>query len=1085
MKSQASDRASAIFFALSTVAPDQRPRVLDEQCAGNPALREEVERLLETLADVPSFVSPVDRRASVHHDGVSLSTGTVVGDFIVVRQIGAGGTGVVHLAHQQHPPRVVALKVLRREFLASAVQRRFEIEAELLGQLQHPGIAQIYAAHPGDEATPPFIAMELVNGPPITEYADAHQLSVRDRVELLAKVSAAVEHAHQRGVIHRDLKPGNILVGEDGQPKVLDFGVARRVDVPATLATETGQLLGTLAYMSPEQVQAVPGSIDTRTDVHALGVILFRLLAGRLPYGVGDPSLPELARRIVEDEPTRLGSIDATLKGDLEIIVARAMAKDKERRYPSAAGLAADLQRYLAGQPIAASADSAWYTLRRQLGRYRLALALAASAVVAVASLAFYATVQRARADRTNIELEAQLAANTIERGRLISVSGNHPAAEELVWREMFRRPDSQHARWTLWEIYSRDPTLWTRTEHEKAIQSVRFSPDGRLLVTGGYYDGELHIVDVQSRELVRRLVPSIVSPVMRALFTAAGKAVVIGSGDGSIRVWDVGSGTLQRELVKVAPGFRDLAIADDGAYALVATDSGLRVWSLISGEEAEGFSTLVPQASAIAAHLSGTVAIIGDDQGTLTAVDIVRRTRIWQQVRAHNTRILGVAISPDERQVVSGELNGFVRLRSAADGSVIRTFPAENGSVRNFSFDAAGTRLAVAGQWRTRVWELGDAAASPRDFGGTEGAADVALAPDGRLMATCAGIIGLLRVWDLVADSRLDHWTAHRGRVNGLVLDAANNRFITAGSDGVLSLRDMGQPDRSIAVHAGGAIRALAASADGRWLATVGTPAATAVWDAQNGRRVAELTGARGARAVAFVDDDRRIVVGEGDGTVKMWDWANGAASNPRTIRSGSPGNNEVLVVASDRQHLFVGDASHDLVELDLATGRTLRRFTTTAAPFSVVIVPGRRLLAAGTYVGSVDAWALDTGQKLAGLKGPTAIVYGLDVSPDGTLIAGTSRDGSTRLWDLSGQPLATIATRTAGGLQVRFLPDGRRVAIAYDDGEMEVRSLDYFFQHAAGQAQYQLRLSRQAGEVFPRENDVLAWSRAILSKK
>ena len=1077
MKSHASDRASAIFFALSTVAPEERRRVLDERCGGDPALREEVERLLETLADVPSFVSPVDRRASVHHDGVSLPAGTVIGDFIVVRQIGAGGTGVVHLAHQQHPPRVVALKVLRREFLASAVQRRFEIEAELLGQLQHPGIAQIYAAHPGDETTPPFIAMELVNGPPITEYADAHQLSVRDRVELLAKVSAAVEHAHQRGVIHRDLKPGNILVGEDGQPKVLDFGVARRIDVPATLATETGQLLGTVAYMSPEQVQAVPGSIDTRTDVHALGVILFRLLAGRLPYGLGDPSLPELARRIVEDEPTRLGSIDATLKGDLEVIVARAMAKDKERRYPSAAGLAADLQRYLAGQPIAASADSAWYTLRRQLGRYRLALALTATAVVAVAGLAFYANVQRARADRTNLELEAQLAANTIERGRLISVGGNHPAAEEVVWRELFTRPDSRHARWTLWEIYSREPTLWTRLEHELAVRPVRFSPDGRLLATGGYYDGEMHVIDVASRRTVKRFVTDPPSGVLRVLFTDDGSTLVSGSMDGSIRLWDIASGSVRR-TIRDAPSLRDLQISGDGAYAAVTSTKGLHVWPLAAGPDAAAYTLDIDRAAVVAVH--GSLAMVGDDSGILTAVDLAQRSRLWQ-TRAHETQILAVACSPDGRQVVSGELNGFVRLRQVADGTVVRTFARENGSVRNFSFNAAGTLLAVAGQWRTRLWQLDDVSTPPRDFAGTEGAADVALAPDGKLMATSAGRVGLVRVWDLAADSRLAHWSAHRGRISGLAFDGSTNAMITAGADGVLVIRRIDRPDSPLTVEAGGPIRGMAASADKRWVVTVGNEASSAVWDTRDGRRIADLKGTGSARAVVFADGDRRIVVGEGNGAVKVWDWIDGAVGNARTLMSAKT---EVLALAVHEGRLVVADAEHGLRVVDFATGRTLQTLKTSAAPFSLAFTPDRRLLA-GTYVGTVDMWAFASGQKLTGLRGPTAIVYDMDISPDGSLLVGTSRDGSTRLWDLSGQALATVATRSAGGWRVRFLPDGRRIAIAYDDGEVEIRSLDYFFAHAAGQAEYQLQLFRQAGETFPRADDVLAWSRAILAEK
>ena len=350
--------------------------------------------------------------------------------------------------------------------------------------------------------------MELVNGPPVTEFADSHKLRVNDRVELTARIADAVQHAHQRGIIHRDLKPGNILVAEDGQPKILDFGVARRLEQvsPATIATETGQLVGTLAYMSPEQIQAIPDGIDTRTDIHALGVILFRLLTGRLPFSHDDPPLPELARRIAQDDATRIGAIDPSLRGDLEIIVARALAKEKERRYSSAASFANDLRRFLAGQPISASSDSAWYVVRRQMRRYRLAFAFSAATLVIVSALAVYAFRQRSLLNDSNQRLEAQLATSMIERGRLLSQNGNQPVAEELVWRELFRRPDSRHAQWTLWELYSREPSAWVRIEHATGTQTVRFSPDSRWLLTSARLEYAINVLDAETGNRVHTL---------------------------------------------------------------------------------------------------------------------------------------------------------------------------------------------------------------------------------------------------------------------------------------------------------------------------------------------------------------------------------------------------------------------------------------------------------------------------------------------------------------------------------------------------------------------------------------------------
>ena len=285
-----------------------------------------------------------------------------IGRYRIIRLLGAGGMGTVYEAEQDHPRRKVALKVLKYGLPSPDVLWRFEQEAEVLGRLQHPGIARIYEAgqaETGRGVAQPYFAMELVHGVPLLEYAQAHHLNTRQRLELMVKVSEAVQHAHQLGVIHRDLKPANILVEESGQPKILDFGVARVADreAQATRQTEVGQIVGTLAYMSPEQVSGDPLAVDTRSDVYALGVILYELLAGRLPYPISR-QLPEAVQTIREEEPTSLSSVNRTFRGDIETIVGKALEKEKTRRYASAEELAADIQHYLKDEPITARPPS-------------------------------------------------------------------------------------------------------------------------------------------------------------------------------------------------------------------------------------------------------------------------------------------------------------------------------------------------------------------------------------------------------------------------------------------------------------------------------------------------------------------------------------------------------------------------------------------------------------------------------------------------------------------------------------------------------------------------------------------------------
>jgi serine/threonine protein kinase/Tfp pilus assembly protein PilF len=322
---------------------------------------------------VPQSVEPglgTQERARVSGVLLEHRHPTEVGAYRVIRVIGEGGMGVVYLAEQPRPKRQVALKVIRPGLASPAMLRRFEYEGELLGRLDHPGIARIFEAGVAETGMgpQPFFAMELVQGRRMDEYLAAERPTVARRLELLVDVCQAVHHAHTKGVIHRDLKPSNILITADGHPKILDFGVARATDSDVrstTLATESGQLVGTLPYMAPEQASGRVRELDTSSDVYALGVIAYELLSGRMPYALEDVPLHEAVRVICEREPARLSSVDRSLRGDVETIVQKALEKDKTRRYPTAGELAADVQRYLDYEPITARPPGTWYQLSR------------------------------------------------------------------------------------------------------------------------------------------------------------------------------------------------------------------------------------------------------------------------------------------------------------------------------------------------------------------------------------------------------------------------------------------------------------------------------------------------------------------------------------------------------------------------------------------------------------------------------------------------------------------------------------------------------------------------------------------------
>jgi eukaryotic-like serine/threonine-protein kinase len=358
-----------------------------------------------------------------------------IGHYRILRLIGEGGMGAVYEAEQEQPHRLVALKLIKSGFASLELRRRFEQEAQVLGRLQHPGIAQIYEAGSVEtEFGPqPYFAMELIAGKPLLEYATAEGLSTRARLELMVRCCEAVHHAHQRGIIHRDLKPANILVDANGQAKILDFGVARISDSDAQVTRQTGmgQLVGTLPYMSPEQVTGDPLDVDTRTDVYALGVILYELLAGHLPYEVNRWTLPEAVRVIREQDAAPLSSVSRVYRGDIETIVAKALDKDKTRRYASASDLAADIRRYLSDEPILARPPSTVYQLRKFARRNRALVAgTAAVFIVLLGGIAIssWQSLRARRAERSARLAEVQARS---ERDRAVKAEGNATLARD------------------------------------------------------------------------------------------------------------------------------------------------------------------------------------------------------------------------------------------------------------------------------------------------------------------------------------------------------------------------------------------------------------------------------------------------------------------------------------------------------------------------------------------------------------------------------------------------------------------------------------------------------------------------------
>ncbi len=354
-------RIREIFHQVCDLPVAEQGATLAALCGDDSDLRQSVEQLLTAIHDADDTVlNPETFQTAEFMPSIE--------GYTIIRLLGEGGMGSVYEAEQLQPARRVAIKVLRLGYATKALTRRFQLEAEALARLKHPGIAQVYEVGIDQKIAQPYIAMELVEGPSLKAFVRSNELPARDILGLASKLCDAVEHAHQRGVIHRDLKPTNILIDESGTPKILDFGIARvtEQDVRAvTMKTEIGQIIGTLAYMSPEQASGDPSQIDHRSDVYSLGVILFELLTGQLPHQTDKMQLADALSVVRDHDPTRISSLDTRLRGDIDTIIAKALERDPDRRYQRAAELGNDIRRHLGDEPILARPPSRMYQLEK------------------------------------------------------------------------------------------------------------------------------------------------------------------------------------------------------------------------------------------------------------------------------------------------------------------------------------------------------------------------------------------------------------------------------------------------------------------------------------------------------------------------------------------------------------------------------------------------------------------------------------------------------------------------------------------------------------------------------------------------
>jgi WD40 repeat protein len=1041
------DRVALAFARVRRLQGAEREARLAEECAGDEALEAEVRSLLDAVEGAPA---PGASRALV--DTNELRQGLArhaqdavdelparIGHYRIVRRIGEGGMGAVYEAEQDMPRRRVALKLVRPGHLTDSMRRRLVREVELLGRLHHPGIAQVHEAglaepEGGEGAAQPFFAMELVDGLPITEHADRRGLSTRERLDLFARLCDAVEHAHSKGVVHRDLKPQNILVDADGQPKVLDFGVARAIEgsEPGTLLTQAGQLVGTLPYMSPEQVAGRPDEIGHRSDIYALGVIAFELLARRLPHDLPAASLPEAIRRLREDEPMRLGAVDRALRGDVDTIVGKALEKDPARRYASAAELASDVRRFLASRPIAARPPSAAYQLTTFARRHRPLVAGAALAVTALVLAAAFASWQafvatRARDEEQRLRELADASAGQARRqeqaalrqayraslvAALAALSDGDAAAAQ---RHLDVAPESLRG-WEWRHVEAQLDESLARMETGLALpESLMVLDDGSIAAIG----------DVSAASLtIERFDPA----TRRRLTTD-----VVDRSANPVRI-DPALLPVVRRRASFAAGQRELRVLDRATLAPLATlrrggDLAQSV-EVVASARPGGVECLAPTAREWLAPYPAWTCDVATGKD-LAHLDVPEKVRLW-------------AMTPDERWLAYA-VGASMRVFDARSGAIEAQTPPGDDDVSATTFRPDGARL-VAATANAAVWTWGlreHRVLATRRAHRAGQIGSLAISGDGQHLASGSDS-GQIQLWDprlaqapLVLDG-------HAGPVLALAFAADGRELFSLGADRTVRAWDASTHDdvRILRGHAS-FVYPVATSRDGRLIASGSWDSTVRLWDALTGKAVATLEVPEGSPrgvvyAIAFSGDSGRIAAGTRYGHLLIWS-IGGRLLAERQF-DAELGLAQIGFDAQDRLlEIGLGPATADprRERTELLDARTLElvRSLATGSSAGTFSPDGRR------FAGATRAHCLEIADVATGVIDVQEVaspdtMRSLEWSPDGRRIAGAGLDGRLHAWDASGKPIGEWPAGTGRMLGVAWSPDGTRLATGGDDG-------------------------------------------------
>lgn len=1098
---------------------DEGPAALEDLCLRNPQFADALRRRVGVLIDAGFLICDGIRDRAAPPERL--------GDFRIIRRLGQGGMGVVYLAEQLSLKREVALKLIRPEHLYfSGARKRFRREVDAVAKLQHTGIVPIYTV--GEELGLPYFAMEYIKGCSLADVIDTFRAAKPAELDgrslanavgarlggggetvsnvfegswteacfrIILQIADALEHAHRHGVLHRDVKPSNLMITKTGRVLLLDFGLAASRD--AAKLTRPGAQIGSLHYLSPEQIRGENDAVDVATDVYGLGATLYELLTLQLPFQAANRE--GVMQKILEGRPAPPRKLNSTISWDAETVCLTAMDRDRARRYNSAAQFARDAANVLQFRPIEARRPGFLLRTRRFVQRKPgVAVGILLSAIIIIGGPALFGYLEH----RANQRLQAEM---VISQGqRLIAASeglvGANPSLALLLALEGHKRAPGflannalQKALYAMREVRTLNDGADRCTDaifskngrrcatacadgiariynsdngaleaslrgHAGIVTSIDFSPDGsKILTTSADKTARLWNADTGTPILVYE---GHEESVLRGIFVKNGAAAVTASKDGSIQLWDARSGELLRTYADLPRPAAFLESSADGTLVLAAdSDGSARVWNITKDEAAKHFeastqirsAALSPDGETFITTSMGTSLItvwnVNDGSIRYKLGEVARpfdlRRTVGVPPETHTASIGRIEFSSDSDWFVTAGWDHTVRIWNTKDGSPVREFKGHDKIVQCATLSKDKRQLATMGHdYNICLWNVATGAKITTLIGHNDAIPLGCFSEDGTRLLTMSGEA---RLWKTSRPRELEQWVGHEDVINSGFFSADTDKFVTCARDGTARVFDSYTGQLLVIMPASKLRLAQAVlSSDAQFVATVGEDGICSTWNARTGEALLRFQcHPPRAQNVAYDRSGTRIVTCGDDRAVNIWNAATGALVASLTghtqsvLRAVFSYDGKLVASASVDQTLKIWDASAGCLLYDIKTE--------IPRPTAVALDREGKRAALTTRGGPLKIFNISNPNEVLVINAHNDLVRSVEFSPDGELLVTSAGDRTVKLWNSrTGEQILAFEGHNSELLTASFTPDGARVASLSQDGNVVIWPID-----------------------------------------